>query len=157
MRLARECLRVRTTTDNTVRKRSKLEFFNVGSCIISWKWRICEENMRTKTHRRKMYAAMECESVEISGLLQVRIKLWSCEIYPPQKRASIFRTLFLCTEKESYIGLVQAVLWSIFFLPPKIFLIAEIQFVLNKTSCVMFPSLLNVGGGVNLCCCICLH
>ena len=30
--------------------------------------------MRTKTHLRKMYAAMECESVEISGLLQVRFE-----------------------------------------------------------------------------------
>ena len=27
-------------------------------------------NMMTKTHRRKMYAAMECESVEISGFQQ---------------------------------------------------------------------------------------
>ena len=54
--------------------------------------------MRTKTHRRKMYAAMECESVEISGLLQVRF-------FPPQKRALIVRTLYLCTEEESYIGL----------------------------------------------------
>ena len=30
--------------------------------------------MRTKTHRRKTYAAIECESVEISGLLQVQFE-----------------------------------------------------------------------------------
>ena len=53
-----------------------------------------------------MYAAMECESVEISGLLQVRFELWSFEIFPPQKRALIVRTLYLCTEEESYIGLM---------------------------------------------------
>ena len=35
----------------------------------------CEEYMTTKTHHRKMYAAIECESVEISGLLQVRFEL----------------------------------------------------------------------------------
>ena len=85
-------------------------FLNVGSCIISRKWRICEEYMymRTKTHRRKMYAAMECESVEISGLMQVRFELWSFENFPPQKRALIFRTPYLCTEEESYIGLGAA-------------------------------------------------
>ena len=33
--------------------------------------------MTTKTHRRKIYAAMECESVEISAFLQVRFELWS--------------------------------------------------------------------------------
>ena len=31
--------------------------------------------MTTKTHRKKMYAAMECESVEISGFLQIRFEL----------------------------------------------------------------------------------
>ena len=34
-----------------------------------------EEYMAIKTHRRKIFAAMECESVEISGLLQVRFEL----------------------------------------------------------------------------------
>ena len=62
--------------------------------------------MRTKTHRRKMYAAMECESVENSGFLQVRFELCSLENFPPQKRALIVRTLDMCTaEEESYIVL----------------------------------------------------
>ena len=61
--------------------------------------------MRTKTHRRKMNVAIECESVEISGLLQVRFELRSFENFPPQKRALVDRTLYLCTEEESYIGL----------------------------------------------------
>ena len=33
---------------------------------------------------QKIYAAMECESVETSGLLQVRFELWSCENYGPR-------------------------------------------------------------------------
>ena len=111
---ARKCIHVRLTTDNTVRKRSKQEFFEVGSCIISQKWRICEEYMRTKTHRRKMYAAMECESVEISGLLQVRFELWSFENFPPQKQALIVKTLYLCTEEESYTIVYRArIRWTI--------------------------------------------
>ena len=65
------------------------------------------EYMRTKTHRRKMYAAMECESVEISGLLQVRFELRSFENFSPKKRALRVRTLYLCTEEESYIGLAE--------------------------------------------------
>ena len=64
-------------------------------------------DLTTKTHRRKMYAAMECESVDIGSLLQVTSELWSFENFLPQKRASIVRTLYLCTEKESYIGLVK--------------------------------------------------
>ena len=31
--------------------------------------------MTTKTHRRKIYAAMECESVEIGAFLKVRFEL----------------------------------------------------------------------------------
>ena len=33
------------------------------------------KNYHDQTHRRKMYAAMECESVEIIGFLQVRFEL----------------------------------------------------------------------------------
>ena len=68
-----------------VRIRSKQDFVNGGSCIISLKWRICEEYMSTKPTTEKMFAAMECESVEISGFLQVRFELWSFENFPPQK------------------------------------------------------------------------
>ena len=77
---------------------SKLHYSNL-SCIISWKWRICEEYLTIKTHRRQIYAAMECESVEISGFLQVRVELWSLWKNSPQKRALIVRTLYLCTEE----------------------------------------------------------
>ena len=70
----------------------KWEFLNVGSCIISWKWHICEEYMTTKTHRRKIYAAMECESVEITGFLQVRLELWRFENFLSQKWTLISRT-----------------------------------------------------------------
>ena len=35
----------------------------------------CEEYVTIKTHRTKIYAAMECESVEISGFSQVRFEL----------------------------------------------------------------------------------
>ena len=79
MRLARESfvlhanVSVRLAADNTVRKRSKQELFNIGSCIISRKRRICEEYLTSKT--QKMSAGMECESVEISGFLQVRFEL----------------------------------------------------------------------------------
>ena len=44
-----------------------------------------------------MYAAMECESVEISGLMKVRFYLWDLENFLPQNK-----TLYLCTEEESY-------------------------------------------------------
>ena len=35
----------------------------------------CEEYMTIKTHRRKTYADIECESVEIGASLQVRFEL----------------------------------------------------------------------------------
>ena len=59
-----DCIR---TTDWEYDQKQNL--FNVGSCIISQKWLICEEYMTTKNHRRKMFPAMECESVETSGFL----------------------------------------------------------------------------------------
>ena len=86
-------------------------FLTLGAALFHEKWRICEEYMTTKTHRRKMYAAMECESVEISGSLQVRFELWSFEKFWPQKRALIDRTLYLRTEEESYIGLKENMPW----------------------------------------------
>ena len=59
--------------------------------------------MTTKTHRRKMYSAMECESVKISGFLQVRFELRSFENFPPQKWTLIFRTLYLCTAQSGRV------------------------------------------------------
>ena len=75
----------------TVRIRSNQEFLNLGSCSFSRNDGFVK-NMTPKTQRRKMYAAIECESVEISHFLPVRF-----ENVPPQKWTLISWTSPRCS------------------------------------------------------------
>ena len=47
--------------------------FVLGAALFLENYEFAKNIMTTKTHRRKMYAVMECESGETSGLLQVII------------------------------------------------------------------------------------
>ena len=86
LRLARECKRVRTAADNTVRKTIEMGIF------LRWElhyftritdlWRIYDD----QNPPQENVCRRECESVEISGLLQVRFKLWGFENFPPRNR-----------------------------------------------------------------------
>ena len=53
----------------------KRELFTLGAALFHENDEIVRDIWRTKPTPRKMYAAMKCESVEISGFLQAG-KIW---------------------------------------------------------------------------------
>ena len=61
-------------TQQTVRVQSQMGIpsLTLGAALFHENDGFVEEYITIKTHRRKICAAMECESVEISGFLQVR-------------------------------------------------------------------------------------